>query len=205
MAMSMDQGFALELWWMVVGLLDQEFAEQESLLAKPFSILIVRHQVCHFIAEHRDATWLQAYDRQACGDVRPQRFEHLVKQFFGGIQHAKVVERASTTENIFGNDHLIPSMFQHFNRSLGDVGTKVIIEGVGPKHDLRTVLIADATPAKPCPESFVGKPGNLARLSDASQKLELMRNTGSLCGKVHNARGQCSQARPPMDPTHGIR
>src|SRR2546421_11089601 len=118
MAMSMDQGFALELRWMIVGLLDQEFAEQEGLLAKPFRILIVRHQVWHLITEHRNATWLQSYDRQACGDVRPQRFEHLMEQFFGGIQHAKVVERASTAENLFGNDHVVSSMFQHLNRGL---------------------------------------------------------------------------------------
>src|SRR5678815_1871363 len=76
MAMSVNHDLARERWNREGhGLLHEEFAERESLIAKSPRLLVVRQHVHELVAKHGHATRLEPHDTRTSADVRSERRE----------------------------------------------------------------------------------------------------------------------------------
>ncbi len=97
-AMSVNDGLSAQLRRLIARhFVRQKFAEQKTLFAEAFRILVVREKIEHLIAENGETAWLQADDRDAAANFRPQRFENLAQQGLCRLEHAGVIQGPSAT------------------------------------------------------------------------------------------------------------
>ena len=145
----MDKGLALELGRTIVGVIDKEFAEQEGLAAQALRGGVPAEEVRHLVAKDGDTTWLQADDWRAGFNVTAQRSESLLQRGPRLIEHAEVIKRTAAAERGWGNPYLIAGVLQYFARCFGDCRIEVVAEGVRPKNDLWTALVAQLALTEP--------------------------------------------------------
>src|SRR5882724_33524 len=132
--MSMHNGFAFELRWAVVGLIDEKFAQQIGLALEFLGFKIFAQKVGHLIAKDRDAAWFDSDDRRACLNITPQGGQRLFQRGFRLVEHAEVIERASATECLLRNFYLIAGVLQDFNSGFGDIGMEIVTERIRPEN-----------------------------------------------------------------------
>ena len=138
MAVSVEHGFARQLWQGSVGaeLLFEKFTEQESLAAQGLCAFVVREKVDEFVAEDGDAGWLESDDGDSGFDLGLELIEDLEQQSLGAIEHAEVVEGASATEVGLRDEDAESSSLKDLDGGLGGAGEEVVVEGVGPEENL---------------------------------------------------------------------
>jgi hypothetical protein len=136
-AVSVEEGFAVELRerGVVVQILFEEFAEEESLFAQGLCAVVVREEVEEFVAEDGDAAGLESDDRDSGFDLGGEFVEDVEEQGLGAVEHAEVVERASAAEVGLGEEDAVPGGFEDFYGGAGGGGVEVVVEGVGPEED----------------------------------------------------------------------
>jgi hypothetical protein len=87
------------------------------------------------------------------------------------VEHAEVVEWTATTEIGLGKDDVISGGFEDVDRGFGGRRQEIVIEGVGPEKNQRSVRTArigvGSTALKPGSESFRGEGGNAALRGNA--------------------------------------
>jgi hypothetical protein len=139
MAMAVEQRFAIQLGQDCIGTepLFKKFAEQECLLAQGLSAGIVREKVDEFITEDGDAAGFEADDGDAGFNLRLQLVEYFEQQSLGAVEHAEVVERASTAEIGAGDQDAEAGRFQDLDGRTGGLRQKIIVERISPEEDLR--------------------------------------------------------------------
>ena len=99
----------------------------------------MREKIEQLVAENGEAAWLQADDRNAAANFRPQAFRESGGTGLGRLEHAGVVQGPSATEDGSRDLNLVARRLQHLDGGLADLGMKVVVERVGPEDD---VLIA---------------------------------------------------------------
>src|SRR5882724_4546486 len=132
--MSMDDGFAFELRWAVVGLIDEKFAQQIGLTLEFLGFKIFAQKVGHLVAKDRDTAWFDSDDRRACLNIAPQGGQGLFQRGFRLVEHAEVIERPPAAKTLLRDLYLIARVLQDFNRCFGDIGMEVIAEGIRPEN-----------------------------------------------------------------------
>ena len=121
---------------LVVGrVLDEEFAEQEGLVAELCGAGIVGEQIGQLVAEDGGAAWLEDDDGGSGGELRGEGVEDFEEIVFGGVQHAEVVERAAAAEMLVGQADAEACVGEDLVGGAHGGGMEVVVEGVGPEED----------------------------------------------------------------------
>src|SRR5256885_1842274 len=120
MAMSMDDGLALELGRAIVGFIDQKLAEQKSLLLEFLRFRIVAQQIGHLVAKDGDTARFDSDDGRASFNVGAQSGQRLLQRGFGLVEHAEVVEWTPAAKRLLRNSYLITRVLQNFHGGFGD-------------------------------------------------------------------------------------
>jgi hypothetical protein len=97
----------------------------------------MREEVCEFVAEDGDATGFETDEGNAGFDLGLELVKDLEQQTFGAVEHAKVVERASAAEVGLWDEDTEAGGLEHFDGSAGRGRQEIVVEGVGPKENLR--------------------------------------------------------------------
>jgi hypothetical protein len=103
MAVAVDDDFFVELGRLIVGgVLDEELAEEEGLVAEFSSAGIVGEEVGEFVAEDGGTGGFENNDGCAIGELGGKSVEDLEEVFFCGVEHAEVVEGTAAAEVVVG-------------------------------------------------------------------------------------------------------
>jgi len=136
MAVAVDEDFFVDAGWLVVGgVLDEELAEEEGLIAELGGAGVVGKEVCEFVAEDGGAAWFEDDDRGACGELGGECVEDLEEIFFCGVEHAEVVERTAAAEVVVGVFDAEAGGGEDLVGGSQRGGVEVVVEGVGPEED----------------------------------------------------------------------
>src|ERR1700728_339576 len=140
MAVSVQQCLALVAReWTIPGVAVEKLAEQKCLPGQGLGTSVVRKKVQQFIAKNGNAAGLKSNDRDSRFDFRRERVENLEQQRLCSVEHAKVVERAAATQIRLRKNHLVSSGLQNFDPGFGGCRQKIVVEGVGPEKNRRTL------------------------------------------------------------------
>ena len=102
-AVAVDDDLFVDLRRAVVGgVFDEELAEEEGLVAEFLRARIVGEEVGELVAEDGGAAWFEDDDGCASCELRGEGVEGFEEIFFGGVEHAEVVERAAAAEMLCG-------------------------------------------------------------------------------------------------------
>jgi hypothetical protein len=105
MAVAVDEDLfgSSKLRGLVVrGVLDQEFAEEEGLVAELGGAGVVGEEVGELVPEDGGAAGFEDDDGGAVDELRGEGVEDFEEIFFGGVEHAEVVEGAAAAEVAVG-------------------------------------------------------------------------------------------------------
>ena len=139
--MAMKQGSTRELRQGGSGdeLLFEELAEQERLAAERLGSGVTGEEVGEFVPEDGDAGGLESDDGDSGFDLGFEMVENLEELRLGAIEHAEVVERASAAELDSGDADAESGGLQDFDGGPCGRGQEVVVEGVRPEQDGRSV------------------------------------------------------------------
>ena len=131
--MTLKQDFAFEARRPIVrGMMFEKFTKEKCLVAQPLSTRIGRKQIAQFIAEHGSTARLQNDDWQAGVNWFTQHAEYALQIFFGFVQEAEIIKRATTTQMLAWNSDVEPRASKHTERCPARLRMEVIVKGVYP-------------------------------------------------------------------------
>jgi hypothetical protein len=119
----------------VGGVLDEEFAEEEGLVAELGGAGIVGEEVGELVAEDGGAAWFEDDDGGASGELGGEGVEDLKEIFFCGVEHAEVVEGTAAAEMLRGERDAEAGGGEDLMGGAQGRGVEVVVEGVGPEED----------------------------------------------------------------------
>src|SRR5579863_1645391 len=94
MAMTLDNGAAVDFWGLVIRkLFLEKLRESQGVFGNLLCLKRFRKQVPHLVAKYRAATWLQNDYRRIRAQVRSQRREVAMQIRLGHIEETVVIER----------------------------------------------------------------------------------------------------------------
>src|ERR1700733_7022330 len=93
---------------------------------------IFGEKVEEFVAEDGGAAWLQNYDWSCRLNFGQELVHDFEEQSFGAIEHAYVVEWASTAKMGARDGDFESGGFQNLSGGYGGRRQEIIVEGVGP-------------------------------------------------------------------------
>ena len=131
--MTLKQDFAFEARRPIVrGMMFEKLTKEKCLVAQLLSTRIGRKEVAEFIAEHGSTARFQNDDWQAGVNWSNQHAEYALQIFFGFVQEAEIIKRASTTQMSAGNSDAEPRASEHTERCPDRLRMEVVVKGVCP-------------------------------------------------------------------------
>ena len=139
-AVAVNDDLFVELRRLIVGgVLDEELAEEEGLVAEFGGAGIVGEEVGEFVAEDGGAAWFEDDDGCAGGELRSECVESFEEILFCGVEHAEVVKRTATAEVTIGQCDAEAGGGEDLMGGAHGGGVEVVVEGVGPEEDVGCV------------------------------------------------------------------
>ena len=117
------------------GVFDEELAEEEGLVAELGGAGVVGEEVGEFVAEDGGAAGFEDDDGGAVDELRGEGVEDFEEIFFGGVEHAEVVEGAAAAEVAVGEGDAEAGGGEDLVGGAQGGGVEVVVEGVGPEED----------------------------------------------------------------------
>ena len=146
---------------------------------------IVWAEVEHFVAEHSQATWLQAHHRRSGLDRGFEVVQDIAEKLVGVIEKSIVIERPSAAKRRARHYNAKSGILQDLCGRGRYARMKVVIERIGPENDLGLALVARSSFSEPL----------FKRCGREFRQIALRRNAGEAFGprQLRHRRWRCGE------------
>src|SRR5712692_4717370 len=142
MAVTVKKHFAGKLRRLIAGgMMLEKFAEKKRLTAQPPGAWVRWKQIAQLIAKNGGAAWFQDHHRYVSVNLFTQRMQDPLQILLSLVEHAEIIERATTAEMLPGNDRIAARRNEHLQRGAARFRVKIIIEGVRPQNNLAPLAL----------------------------------------------------------------